>query len=152
MTRKTFENGATFAGLATALAGGLLLLLVGVDWLPQPWGLRGYLVIVVGSSSFYGFGCFHIWPNDDPKPGEHSWFWFAHQYWLNALGCATGWACVFLLLKKYVDDSGASAFSGGDILVAAVAFLGLIGHLPLMVTGFAVAIREIAKKMLEKLV
>jgi hypothetical protein len=150
--RKAFENVAAVVALLAALAGASLLVAVGQDWLPQSWGLRAFLMVVAGSSAFYGFGCFRIWPSDDPKPGEHSRIWFLHQYWLNALGCATGWLAVFLLLRKYgsIVDAEISV-SGGDVVLAIVAFLGLIGHLPFMATGIAVAIRDAAKKALEKL-
>jgi hypothetical protein len=54
-------------------------------------------------------------------------------------------------LRKY-GDATTMSFSVGDFLLAVVAFLGVIGHLPFMATGFAVAIREIARKALEKIV
>ena len=132
LDRKKFENVAASVGLLTALGGGALLIAVGKNWLPgSSWGLRAFLMIVVGSSAFYGFGCFRIGPKDDPTPGEYSRLWFLHQYWLNALGCATGWLAVFLLLRKY-NDVDTMPFSAGDVLLALVAFLGLIGHLPFM--------------------
>jgi hypothetical protein len=54
----------------------------------------------------------------------------------------------FVLFKRF--DEGGLTVSAGEFLLAAAAFLGLIGHLPLMVTGFAGAVRELAKKILDK--
>jgi len=146
--RKTFEDSVAWFGLAGAAAGGTFFVLASVGTVDESWRPVSAVVVGAGSALFYGFGCFRIWPHDDPSPGKRSAIWFVHQYWLNAFGAVVGWVATFVLMKRYGD--GDLTFSAGEFLLAVVAFLGLVGHLPFTVAGIAVAIRDLAKKILEK--
>ena len=151
MTRKGFENGAAWLGFAGVVLGAILLALTALRMLDRDWSVPLSLALVVaGSCAFYGFGCFLIWPGDDPQPDQRSTIWFVHQYWVNACGALGGWASLFFLGRRYLD--GELTLSAGEFLLGAVAFLGLIGHLPLMITGIAFGIRDVAKKVLDKIV
>jgi hypothetical protein len=126
--------------LALAFAGSYLLRWPIHAWW-QPWA--AFWSLAGGFTVFYAAGCFGVWA--DKRHEER--VWLAHQYWLNGLGCFVGWVAVALLWKKY-RTAGLVGNEWTDFLLAVVAFLGLVGHLPFAATGLAVALRNIAMKAL----
>jgi hypothetical protein len=151
LNRRSFENGIAWLGFASVVGGVILVILRALRVIDDESMPLALLMVAGGSALFYGFGCFRIWPGDEPAAGQRSAIWFVHQYWLNGFGSIVGWAAGAVLVKRYAETPvGEFTFSFGEFFLGLVAFLGLVGYLPFMATGFAVTVRELAKKILDK--
>jgi hypothetical protein len=52
-----------------------------------------------------------------------------HQIWFNVLGSVIGWAALYYLLDKVIQE-GISKFGAEQFIALVIAYLGITGHLP----------------------
>jgi hypothetical protein len=131
-----------------ALVLGVALAAVVAVWPEEPWlrALSPFWCLAFGCSGFFGFACFRIWPDDDPgdEKRKERRTWLIYQYALNAFGSIVGW----VVLRALIDRVGERTIDGIDFLLAAIAFIGLVGWLPFTVLGVAKGLTDLAKKAL----
>lgn len=99
-----------------------------------------FFAIAFGFSLVYGFRCWTIneldWDDEREQKNTMRWdagtfWWKAHQIWLNFLGSMVGWWAFWCLLTYYVDHrSSHASLTYIDMVLAIIAFLGITGRLP----------------------
>jgi hypothetical protein len=101
-----------------------------------------FIAVAALASALYGWNCWTIneldWNDCDQEKQTKRWDegttpWKVHQVWLNTLGSLFGWWAFWLLLldyQQYRDSPDHHALRYADIVLAAVAFLGMTGYLP----------------------
>ena len=113
----------------------------------RPFIPAAYLVSAVIASATYGLGCFKI--HGEFKPAAIGWP-RKHQYFFNATGAAVGWLAGWVVLVRWLSCSGfvcQGEPTGWTILLAVLAFVGVTGHLPLVLMQSIAALRELLKKI-----
>jgi hypothetical protein len=101
-----------------------------------------YGVVALVASALSGWKAAEIFlplipPNtrqeDDLEEHKKRWPWKVHQFWLNFVGSATGWVCLWFVIVKvwpYLSSDAEPSFGWGYAALALVAFLGVTGYLP----------------------
>ena len=139
---REWESRLAVVGLLAGIAAGVAFTIGGRHE-------SAFWSCAAGATAFYGFGCFGVWPGDDYTPEKRAAFrriWFVHMYWMNGFGCLCGWGAARLAYLRF--DSGV-ALGGVDLVLAVVAFLGLVGWLPYTLIGIAKAASNLAEKGLK---
>jgi hypothetical protein len=110
-------------------------------WFTIPFAAIGLVV-----SIFYAVNAYTIFGAKKPTntPGQ------IHQFWFNFLGSILGWVAFWFLIRKIwhclsVDCPG--EFGASTVMLAAVAFVGVTGHLPYATAGVLEGLKVLALKL-----
>ena len=94
-----------------------------------------FLILGATGTVFYGACANNIfcWPRTDAKQqpypeGPHKKSWHIHQWWINGLGAAVGWASLYYVLCQRILCGATMGIF--DIFVAALGIAGVMGFLP----------------------
>jgi hypothetical protein len=112
------------------------------DAVPFAFGLLAF-----AASAFYGASACSIF---DVSTTGKRWPWKLHQFWLNFAGSAVGWIALWSLLPGVIGcltQACSANISWSDGGVFFLAFVGITGHLPVVVVGLAMSVKEIASKI-----
>ena len=93
-----------------------------------------YFVVALGFSIFYGWKALEILTNAEPNSFKGARLF--HQRWLNFLGSAAGWLCLWFVVAKlwlYVSNGDREEFSWSYAALALIGFVGVSGYLPFTV-------------------
>jgi hypothetical protein len=93
-----------------------------------------YFVVAVGFSIFYGWKALEILTNTEPNSFKGARLF--HQRWLNFLGSAAGWVCLWFVVVKlwlHISDGDRQEFSWSYAALALIGFVGVSGYLPFTV-------------------
>jgi hypothetical protein len=117
------------------------------DWYthtPGVWFV--FWAIALVASFFYGWKCFEaLEVGVDWK--KKTWAWRLHQRWFNFSGSLVGWGALWIVFRKVcVYPSPVRWF---DVVLMAVAFVGITGHLPFATMGLLQGIKDLALKALK---
>ena len=83
---------------------------------------------------FYGF--VFTWTRRDPTNPWWHWALLLFQAWFNFAGAAMGWLAGYAVYLRFTNPK-AGGLGWFDIVLALIAALGIVGHLPQMLAGIA---------------
>jgi hypothetical protein len=90
-----------------------------------------YFVVALGFSIFYGWKALAILTNTEPNSFKGARLF--HQRWLNFIGSAAGWLCLWFVVVKVwlrMSDGDAQEFGWSYAALALIGFVGVSGYLP----------------------
>ena len=107
-----------------------------------------YIIIAAICSILYGFFAPWTFWNKQYRDGYFETFGYAgrvHQFWLNFVGSAAGWACLSVLRKIEIEN-----ITLVHIFLIVVGLFGIICHLPVTIIGLIEALKNIVVKIVNK--
>jgi hypothetical protein len=107
-----------------------------------------YILLAAICSLAYGFFAPQAFWNKDYREGYFKTFGVSgrvHQFWLNFVGSAAGWACLSVLRKVEIEN-----ISILHVLLIIIGLIGIIGHLPVTIIGLINALSTIVANVLKK--
>lgn len=110
--------------------------------------LKIYLVIALIFSAFYALKAYDIFTSK--KLLENNTPTIIHQIWLNFLGSAVGWICLWFVAKTIITAPEPYKPDLHDIFMGFVAFAGVTGHLPSVVVSTMNSVAAFIKAFMDK--
>jgi hypothetical protein len=94
-----------------------------------------YVIIAMVFVWLYGRCAIYIFisPEEISVQRDRSGFWEFHQFWVNTLGQSVGWVLGYYICKKVITK-GLETFSIQDYIALIIAFLGITGYIPTVLT------------------
>ena len=141
--------GTILAGFAPDIAGAGAPRRGYTLWLNWSTILRcAYFAIAIGFSLFYGLKAIDIFTDVDAKSLTGPRLF--HQRWLNFLGSATGWVCLWFVVTKvshHLLNGSDPAIGWPYVALAMVAFVGITGYLPFTVVTLVNSVGRVVGKI-----
>lgn len=111
-----------------------------------------WLWLAVAFSLFWGFHGSYFFAGKISRPWVGSILRITYHFVFNFVGSFTGWACLYVLVFRLNGQAlWTREFTGGDVTLFLLSFLGLTGHLPQTIYGMVQAVELLAKKAIERL-
>jgi hypothetical protein len=124
------------------------------------WFFPAFITFASALSVFYAVFAVKIFlpalrrDNADRRAHRALCTWWVHQIWLNFLGSAVGWVCLWFVAVKLVPQFERApdlvSFGWEHAALALVAFIGVTGYLPFTVVNLAVGLGTLMKAVGEK--
>lgn len=115
--------------------------------------LNNYIGIALTISLFYGGFAERIFGNEEQRKNSEKAFGFLghlHQFWLNFIGQVAGWFSFYIFIKT-LQVVGMEKIAFGHGLLLMIGIIGIMGWLPLTLTGVIQSLADIAKRLIDKL-
>lgn len=110
------------------------------------WSTWGFVLVGLGFSFFYGIKAaeiFQVQPVDKIS-------WRLHQFWLNFLGSVVGWITLWFVMERVVaalSNTRSLQFNFPTVLLFLLAFVGIIGFLPVTVVNLINSVGALVGKI-----
>jgi len=104
------------------------------------WFIIGYWIVALIASILASAFAFKI-HNATKTTGAS----LVHQYILNFLGACIGWILLWIILPDLVNSisrQSSTSFTFKDVLILILAFIGIMGYLPVALVGLAFSFKE----------
>ena len=107
----------------------------------------GFFALAAVASLSVGLGAYAIF--NVPEAERKQRF---YQYFLNTLGAAAGWMAAWVVIVRWFGCPGFVCHeepTGWTILLAVIAMIGMVGHLPIALLSGVAAIKDLLSRMLK---